>query len=41
MYQPDIDVEKMEHKSGKVFSSPEELSLPLRWVASLRLRWIR
>ena len=32
MYQPDIDVEKMEHKSGKVFSSPEELSRALRWV---------
>ncbi|WP_321332239.1 dihydroorotate dehydrogenase-like protein [uncultured Bacteroides sp.] len=31
-YQPDIDVEKMKHTSGEVFSHPSELSRSLRWV---------
>jgi dihydroorotate dehydrogenase (fumarate) len=34
-YQPDIDIEKMEMTSAGVFSHPEEISLPLRWIALL------
>ncbi len=32
-YQPDINIEKMEHSSGEVFSHPSDLSQTLRWVA--------
>jgi dihydroorotate dehydrogenase (fumarate) len=31
-FQPDIDLEKMEVVASHVFSSPEEIALPLRWV---------
>ena len=31
-YQPDIDVEKMEHTSGDVFSNASDLSATLRWI---------
>lgn len=31
-YQPDIDVEKMEHTSGNVFSNESDLSTALRWI---------
>lgn len=31
-YQPDINVDKLEHSSGEVFSHPSELSRSLRWV---------
>ena len=34
-YRPDIDLEKMEIVSSNVFSSPEENSLPLRWIGML------
>lgn len=34
-YQPDINIEKMEMTSAGVFSKPEEISLPLRWIALL------
>lgn len=34
-FSPDIDIEKMEVTSTNIFSTPEELSLPLRWVAML------
>ena len=34
-YTPDIDVKKMEVVSSHVFSSPEEISEPLRWVGML------
>jgi dihydroorotate dehydrogenase (fumarate) len=34
-YQLDIDVEKLELTSGYHLSSPDELSLPLRWIALL------
>ena len=34
-YKPDIDLEKMEVVSSHLFSSSEELSLPLRWIAIL------
>ncbi len=34
-YKPDIDLEKMEVVSSHVFSSAEELSLPLRWIGIL------
>lgn len=34
-YQPDIDLEKMELVSSHVFSTPEEIALPLRWVGML------
>ena len=31
-YQPDIDIDEMEHISGEVFSKASDLSTPLRWV---------
>lgn len=31
-YQPDIDVEKMEHSSGDVFSNNSDFSMTLRWI---------
>lgn len=31
-YQPDIDIEKMEHISGSVFSNASDLSKTLRWI---------
>lgn len=31
-YQPDIDIEKVEHSSGDVFSKASDLSIPLRWI---------
>lgn len=31
-YQPDIDIEKLVHSSGEVFSNPADLSNTLRWV---------
>jgi dihydroorotate dehydrogenase (fumarate) len=34
-YQIDIDVEKLEIAPGLRFSSPDEISLPLRWIALL------
>jgi dihydroorotate dehydrogenase (fumarate) len=34
-YRPDIDLDKMEVVSSHVFSSPEEITLPLRWVGIL------
>lgn len=34
-FSPDIDIEKMKVISSHVFSSPEELSISLRWVAML------
>lgn len=32
-FSPDFDIEKMEVKPSFVFSTPAELSLPLRWIA--------
>ncbi len=34
-YQLDIDIEKLELSPGYRFSSPEEMNLPLRWIALL------
>lgn len=34
-YSPDIDIESFEVTSTNVFSNPDELVLPLRWVAML------
>ena len=34
-FSPDIDIDKLEVTASHVFSSPEEISLPLRWVAML------
>ena len=34
-YQPDIDLEKLEVVPNLVLSSPEEMRLPLRWIAIL------
>ncbi len=34
-YQLDIDIEKLELSPGYRFSSPDEMSLPLRWIALL------
>ena len=34
-YQVDIDIEKVRLKPGYRFSSTEEMSLPLRWIALL------
>lgn len=31
-YQPDIDIEKMQHISGEVFSNASDLANPLRWI---------
>ena len=31
-YQPDINIEKMEHISGEVFSNASDLATPLRWI---------
>ncbi|RLD64668.1 MAG: diguanylate cyclase [Bacteroidetes bacterium] len=32
-YSPDIDLDKMEVTSGKILSSPEDMSISLRWMA--------
>jgi len=34
-YQIDIDIEKIAVKPGYRFSSPDEMSIPLRWIALL------
>lgn len=34
-YTPDIDLDKVEVMSSHVFSAPEEISLPLRWIGLL------
>lgn len=34
-FSPDIDIEKMQVISSHVFSTPDELALPLRWIAML------
>lgn len=34
-FSPDIDIEKMEVTSSHVFSNPDEIAMPLRWVAML------
>lgn len=34
-YQPDIDLKKIELVSSHVFSNPDEIALPLRWVGML------
>ena len=34
-YSPDIDIDKLVITSSNVFSNPEEIALPLRWVAML------
>ncbi|MBW6459002.1 MAG: dihydroorotate dehydrogenase-like protein [Bacteroidales bacterium] len=34
-FSPDIDIDKFEVTSSNVFSTPAEISLPLRWVAML------
>lgn len=34
-YQFDIDIEKLEPSPGYHFSSPQEINLPLRWIALL------
>lgn len=37
-YAPDIDIDKMEFASGKMFSTPEELHETLRWIAIMSQR---
>ncbi len=34
-YSPDIDIDKMEVNPSNVFSTPGEMTLPLRWIAML------
>ncbi len=34
-YSPDIDIEKMKVDASNVFSTPEEISTSLRWIAML------
>jgi len=34
-FSPDIDIDKFKVTATNVFSSPEELAMPLRWVAML------
>ena len=31
-YQPDINIENMEHMSGEIFSNASDLANPLRWI---------
>ncbi len=31
-YQPDINIEKMEHISGEIFINASDLAIPLRWI---------
>lgn len=31
-YQPDINIDKMEHSSGEVFSNEADFANPLRWI---------
>jgi dihydroorotate dehydrogenase (fumarate) len=31
-YEPDIDINKLSFKSGAIFSTPSDISKPLRWV---------
>ncbi len=38
-YSPDIDVDSMQVQPSHVYSSPEELTLSLRWIA-LMAGWI-
>jgi dihydroorotate dehydrogenase (fumarate) len=37
-FQPDIDIESMELKSGINFSTPDDIRLPVRWIAMMRNR---
>ena len=37
-FSPDIDIDNFEITASNVFSSPAEMSLPLRWVAMLSKR---
>ena len=37
-YQPDIDIETLEHLPNLLLSSPADLRLPLRWIALLHGR---
>ncbi len=37
-YSPDFDINKMEVSSGNVLSNPDELTLPLRWMAIMANR---
>lgn len=37
-YQIDVDIEKITLKSGPQLSRPEEICLPLRWIALLSAR---
>ncbi|MBN2215095.1 MAG: dihydroorotate dehydrogenase-like protein [Bacteroidales bacterium] len=34
-YRPDIDIEKMQILSNKIYSTPDEITLSLRWIALL------
>ncbi len=35
-FQPDIDIENLKLKSGINFSTPDDIRLPMRWIAMLR-----
>jgi dihydroorotate dehydrogenase (fumarate) len=37
-FQPDIDIESLELKSGINLSHPEDIRLPVRWIAMMRNR---
>ena len=32
-YNPDFDLERMEVTSGNILSSPDDMTIPLRWIA--------
>ncbi len=34
-YNPDFDLDKLEVTSGKIFSSPDDYYIPLRWISIL------
>ena len=38
-YQPDIDIEALEHSPNLLLSTPHDLRLPLRWIALLHGRF--
>lgn len=38
LYSPDIDIEKFEIVQGPIFSSPDEVTLPVRWASILSER---
>ncbi|MEW5818474.1 MAG: dihydroorotate dehydrogenase-like protein, partial [Spirochaetota bacterium] len=34
-YRPDVDIEKLRLRAAKIYSTPQEIALPLQWIALL------